>query len=195
MFHLIGVDHRVQECRRNKITADNLTFANCLKEAIRTLRPTLVAEEHSVEALRGAISITCAIACSSGVQHAFCDPPAEWRDKHYRGEELLKTKVRDADSSKALSCYDVKVRAKAIEIAREFRKREEYWLDSIKTKDISTTVFVCGDAHVCSFRGLLLERGISSDVFSREIGVNEEMRKLIADAREYIRDNPDADVS
>ena len=82
MFHLIGVDHRVQECRRNKITADNLKFANRLKEAIRTLRPTLVAEEHSVEALRGAISITFAVACSSGVQHAFCDPLKAWRDKH-----------------------------------------------------------------------------------------------------------------
>jgi len=195
MFHMIGVDHRVQECRRNKITADNLTFANCLKEAIRTLRPTLVAEEHSVEALRGAISIACAIACSSGVQHAFCDPPTEWRNKHYRNEELLKTKVRDAYSSKALSCYDVKVRAKAIEIAREFRKREEYWLDSIRTKDISTTVFVCGDAHVCSFRKLLMERGISCEVHARGIGMDAASETLISDARDYLRDNPDTDVA
>ena len=104
-------------------------------------------------------------------------------------------KVRDADNSKALSCYDIKVRAKAIEIAREFRKREEYWLDSIKAKDISTTVFVCGDAHVCSFRGLLLERGIPSEIFSRGIGMDEEMKKLIVDARGYLWDNPDADVA
>lgn len=194
MFHIIGVEHRVQEFRR-KITDDNLVFANCLEEAIRTVRPTLVAEEHSVEALRGASSIACAVACKFGVEHAFCDPPTKWRDRHYRTTEFLKMKVREADDSKVLSDYDIEVRANAIEIAREFRKREEYWLNSLRTKDVSTTLFVCGDAHICSFRNLLMERGIPSEVCSRGIGMNEKLRKLMADARNYLTDNPDVDVT
>ena len=57
MFHIIGVEHSVQEFRR-KITEDNLAFATCLEQAIKALRPTLVAEEHSIEALRRGYSIT-----------------------------------------------------------------------------------------------------------------------------------------
>ena len=195
MFHIIGVEHSVQEFGK-KITEGNLAFANCLEQAIRALQPTLVAEEHSIEALGRRYSITCAVACKFGVAHAFCDPPEEQRKIiGHRCYEALKEKVKNADSLNVLSPYDIKVRAKAIEIAREFRKREEYWLDSIKTKDISVTVFVCGDAHVCSFRKLLMERGIPSEVHSRGIGMNEALRKLIADAMDYLRDNPNADVA
>jgi hypothetical protein len=156
----------------------------------------LVAEEHSIEALRRGYSITCAIACKFGLEHAFCDPPKEQRKIiGYRCIESLKEKVKNSDSLKVLSPYDIEVRATAIEIAREFRKREEFWLNSIKTKDLSTTLFVCGDAHVCSFRRLLLDRGIPSEIHSRGIGMNEKLRKLIADARDYLRDNPNADVA
>jgi hypothetical protein len=192
---MIGVEHSVQEFRR-KITDGNLAFANCLEQAIRAHRPTLIAEEHSIEALGTRYSITCAVACKFRIEHVFCDPPEEQRRIiGHRCYEALKEKIKNLDIANVLSPHDIKVRAKAIEIAREFRKREEYWLDSIKTKDMSTTVFVCGDAHVCSFRGLLLERGIPSEIYSRGIGMNEEMKKLIADAREYLRDNPDTDVA
>jgi hypothetical protein len=195
MFHIIGVEHSVQVFRR-KITEGNLVLATCLEQAIQALRPTLVAEEHSIEALGKRYSIACAIACKFGLEHAFCDPTTKQREViRYRDIEYLKEKVRNSDSLKVLSDYDVEVRANAIEIAREFRKREEFWLNSIETKDLSTTLFVCGDAHVCSFRGLLSDRGIPSEIHSRGIGMNEKLRKLIADAGDYLRDNPNADVA
>lgn len=195
MFHIIGVEHSVQEFR-TKITEGNLAFATCLERAIRAFRPTLIAEEHSLEALGMRYSITCAIACKFGIEHAFCDPLQERRKIiGYRCVESLKEMVKNSDSLKVLSPYDIEVRATAIEIAREFRKREEFWLNSIKTKNLSTTLFICGDAHVCSFSGLLSDRGIPSEIHSRGIGMNEKLKKLIADARDYLRDNPNADVA
>ena len=194
IFYLIGVEHSVQEFR-TRITAGNLAFATCLEQAIRAFRPTLIAEEHSLEALRERYSIACATACKYDIKHAFCDPNKKQKQVlRYRDIDYLKDKVRESDSLNALSPYEIKVRAHAIQIAREFRKREEFWLDSIKTKDLRTTLFICGDAHVCGFRKLLLDRGIPSEVHSRGIGMNEELRRLMADAREFLRNNPDADV-
>jgi len=195
MFHIIGVEHSVQEFRR-KITEGNLAFATCLEQAIKAFRPTLIAEEHSIEALGMRYSIACAVACKFGVEHAFCDPMTKQKKViGYRDIECLKKKVGKSDSLNVLLPYDIEVRAHAIQIAREFRKREEFWLNSIKTKDLSTTLFICGDAHVCSFRKLLFDRGIPSEEHSRGIGMNEKLRKLIADARDYLRDNPNADVA
>ena len=195
MFHIIGVEHSVQEFRR-KITEGNLAFATCLEQAIKALRPTLIAEEHSIEALGMRYSIACAVACKFGVEHAFCDPTTKQKEVlGYRDIDYLKDKVGKSDSLNVLLPYDIAVRAHAIQIAREFRRREEFWLDSIKTKDISATLFICGDAHVCSFRKLLLDRGIPSEVHSRGIGMDEKLRKLMADARDYLRDNPDADIT
>lgn len=141
-------------------------------------------------------SLTCAIACKYGLEHAFCDPTTKQKEVlGYRDIDCLKDRVKKSDSLNVLLPYDIAVRAHAIQIAREFRKREEFWLDSIKTRDLSTTLFVCGDAHVCSFRKLLLDRGIPSEVHSRGIGMDEKLRRLMADARDYLRDNPDADAT
>jgi hypothetical protein len=195
MVHIIGVEHSVQEFR-TKITEGNLAFATCLEKAIQELRPTLLAEEHSIEALGRRYSIACAIACKYSLEHAFCDPTTKRKEFiGYRDIEYLKEKVRKSDSLKNLSEYDIKVRAHAIQISREYRKREEFWLNSIQTRDLSTTLFVCGDAHVCSFRKLLLNRGIPSEEYSRGIGMNEELRKLITDAKDYLRDNPNVDIT
>jgi hypothetical protein len=193
IFYLIGVEHSVQEFRNGKITEGNLAFANCLEQAISTFRPTFIAEEHSLEALGTAKSIANAIAYKHGLEHAFCDPTTKQKEVlGYRDLECLKEKVRKSDS--LLLPDDIAVRANAIQIAREFRKREEFWLDSIKAKDFSRTLFICGDAHVCGFRKLLLDRGIPSEVHSRGIGMDKKVKKLMADAEEYLRDNPDADV-
>jgi hypothetical protein len=40
-----------------------------------------------------------------------------------------------------------------------------------------------------------MERGISCEVRARGIGMDAESGKLISDARDYLRDNPDTDVA
>jgi hypothetical protein len=194
MFYIIGVNHLVQSLEGGSMpTAENLHYASCLKGAIVTLKPTLIAEEESRETLRERNSIAQALALKFEVEHVLCDPEKAGRQAiGYRCIRELKQRIRQKDRS--ILDHEREVRATAIEIAREFGKREEYWLTLIAGRDLSTTIFVCGDAHVDGFRNRLSERGIPSEVLARGIGMSDEQRKLIAEANLLLKKEPNIDV-
>ena len=53
MFYLIGVAHRVQSKQKEAgLSADQKQFLGCLEEAIKKLKPLLIAEEFSEFALK-----------------------------------------------------------------------------------------------------------------------------------------------
>lgn len=195
MFYIIGVNHLVQSLAAGAApTPGNLQYASCLNEAITKLVPTLIAEEESRETLRGRDSIAEALALRFGVAHSLCDPEsAERQAIGYRDIKELKQRIRK--KCRGIPEDECELRATAIEIGQEFGKREDYWLDSIRGKDISTAIFVCGDAHVDGFRKRLSERGIPSEVLAREIGMTEEQRELIADANLILKKDPSVDVA
>ena len=194
MFHIIGVNHLFQSLKSGETpTPNHLFYTNCLNQAIVRLKPTLVAEEESRETLRGRTSIAEALALNFGVDHVLCDPEkARRKIIGYRGFSELKKRIDKQNRN--ISDRECEVRATAIEMTREFSKREDYWLDAIKEKDLSTTIFVCGDAHIDGFRRRLSDRGIQSEVLTREVGMNDEQRALIAEANLVLKANPDIDV-
>jgi len=90
-------------------------------------------------------------SCANRVDHVLCDPEKRERKAiGYRCFWDLQARIYQED--RGISDQECEVRATAIEIAREFGKREDYWLVSTKGRDLSTTIFVCGDAHVDGFR-------------------------------------------
>jgi hypothetical protein len=193
MFYLIGVNHLVQSLKGGATpTPENLYYASCLAEAIVRLKPTLVAEEESRESLRGRISIAEALALNR-VDHVLCDPEKRERKAiGYRCFWDLQARIYQED--RGISDQECEVRATAIEIAREFGKREDYWLVSTKGRDLSTTIFVCGDAHVDGFRKRLSDRGIPSEVLARGVGMTPEQRELITEANLLLTREPNIDV-
>ena len=195
MFYIIGVNHLVQSLKGGaKPTPENLSYASCLDEAIVRLKPTLVAEEESRETLRGRSSIAEGLALKFHVEHVLCDPEkAERYAIGYRCFTELKTRIYQEDQG--ILDHECEVRATAIEIAREFGKREDYWLKSISGSDLSRTIFVCGDAHVDGFCKRLSGRGIHSEVLARGIGMTNEQCELIAEANLLLKAEPGIDVA
>jgi|HubBroStandDraft_5_1064220.scaffolds.fasta_scaffold184391_1 hypothetical protein len=195
MFHLIGVNHKVSYLESGLTpTTEQVLFANCLKNAIATLKPTLIAEEQNQEWLKGKSSITVALALASNVRVLLCDPgKCERRTMGYRASYDLQSSLRKAFPR--LSASEIEIRAEAIEVAREYGKREEYWLNAISGEDVTTTIFICGDAHIDGFRNRLLDRGIPSEVIARELGMTDEQRKTFAKVKCILSRNPSIDLA
>jgi hypothetical protein len=76
MLHIIGLDHRVQvRSPGADLNKGQQLFAQCLRATIQKVRPVLIAEEHSEEALKDPppprVSIAKEIA--GDIEHRFCD--------------------------------------------------------------------------------------------------------------------------
>jgi hypothetical protein len=194
MFYIIGVNHLVQSLAGGTTpTPENLHYASFLNNAILRLKPTLIAEEESRETLKGRNSIAEALALRFGTAHALCDPETESRRAiGYRGIRELKQRIRK--KHRGILESECELRATAVEIGQEFSKREDYWISSIRGTNISTTIFICGDAHVDGFRRRLSERGIPSEVLARGLGMTDEQRKLIVEANLILKQDPNIDV-
>ena len=196
MFHIIGVDHACQSVNAKtlNISSRKREFAQFLKDAIRRISPTLVAEEHHGDWLGSGVSIAQALALEARVEHLFCDPgKAERALIGYRNLCFLTQRLRVYLPN--LSDRELVVRATAIEMAREFPKREEFWLKSLRCHDSSRTIFVCGDAHVDGFTKRLADDGYSTQILIRGMGMGEYDRKLIAEAQLLLSAEPLVDIS
>lgn len=182
MFYIIGVAHRVQ-CRQ-KDTADSgdqTKFRECLVETIDRVKPVIVAEEYSQYALRQLGSDNGAeyeavaknVAESLRVAHRFCDPEPEVREKmgYLEGTEIARQIFMH--DTKNLSNDEINDLAFAIEVARFWPLREDFWLSQLEDVKNQDLVFVCGEAHIDSFMELLSGSRIDSSVVARGIGVTK----------------------
>jgi hypothetical protein len=198
MFHIAGVDHGLQSLdprllQRNVTPRAQLEFAGWLDDKIARLNPTLLAEEQHIDWLGSRVSIPQTLASKAQIDHVFCDPGRKERQKlQYRDLEFLKQRLQMCLPD--LSNRDLEVRATAIEIAREFPKREEFWLASLQSHDVSRAVFVCGDAHVEGFRQRLANCGWQSEVLVRGFGMKEYDRQLLSEAQLLLSTEPLLDV-
>ena len=195
MFYIIGVNHRFQSLKAGETpTPEHLFYQNTLSDVIVTRKPTLVAEEESRETLRGRTSIAEGLANKLQVEHVLCDPNKTQRQSiGYRCLVDLQTKIYQENQD--ISDHDCEVRATAIETAREFGKREDYWLKSIEGRNLSKVIFVCGAAHIDGLRKRLSERGVQSEVIVRAIGITREQQELIAEAELLLKEDPNIDVA
>lgn len=192
MVHLIGLNHDAQALATGgEMTRDQHVFAECLRETVEKVRPALIAEEDSEEALciRGRASIAKEIAVELGIEHRFCDPsPAQRQAMGYRDGQALELDL--FFNSDGLSSHEIGVRARAIEIACSFPIRERFWLEKLGDDRHETVVFVCGDLHVDSFGALLAGEGVPWQEVRRGIGRKAE-DALYDVARRYLEIHPE----
>lgn len=200
MFHIAGVDHHLQSLdpqllRQNRTPPAQLSFAGWLDETINRLNPTLLAEEQHIDWLGSRVSIPQVLAWNRvpRVPHEFCDAGKEERKNlRYRNFDLLKQRLQICRPD--LSNRNVEVRATAIEMAREFPKREEFWLASMQSHDVSRTIFICGEAHVEGFTQMLANRGWKSEILVRGLGMKQYDHQLLSEARLLLSYEPLLDV-
>ncbi len=106
--------------------------------------------------------------------------------KHEIWEELFKS-----SESWELSNEEMDAKAGAIEMAQYFPIRERFWLEQLANRLDSEVVFVCGDAHIDGFVRLLNARKIPSRIVDRAIGVNDEDKYTVENARKYLDKHPE----
>ncbi len=108
-------------------------FTTYIREQVTSLQITTIAEEYSEEALRGEESTARQLAKQLNIEHRFCDPNTEERNK-------LKI-----DSNP---------------------KREQVWLERIQDLNNSKILFICGSLHLNTFKNLLENSNIKTDILS-----------------------------
>jgi hypothetical protein len=65
----------------------------------------------------------------------------------------------------------------ALEIAKDFPLRENYWLRALRDFRQEDVIFICGDNHVETFGEHLTEAKIPFKVVKRRIGTTLELRE------------------
>jgi len=199
MFYLVGVDHTVQAKPKGvELTEEQHRFRLCLIEAIKTSEPVLVAEEYSQHAIAMRTkdtgleheSVTEPIARALGVEHRFCDPARAIREQmgYMESAEI----VLELDWG-TLSQQEINDKALAIEIAKFWPMREEFWLDQIGAQSIHNVIFVLGNGHIDTFQASLKKNKIDSTVFAADIGVrqNDDGLQRLQRAKEYLHQHPE----
>jgi hypothetical protein len=197
MLHIIGLHHRAQAQRPgNQLTGPQQAFADSLRRTIEQVRSSFIAEEDSAEALceRYQVSIAKEIAHEQGIEHRFCDPTREQRKAIgcVDGQTLEREMLMHDDSN--LSNEETRIKARAIETARNSPIRERFWLERLDGCRDHDAVFICGDGHIDSFGRLLKSNGVPCVVVERGIGLNEEDEKMgwfDAEVQKYLNGHPE----
>ena len=199
MLSLIGVDHRVQaKPKGSELSEEQRRFSHCLTTAIKGIKPVLVAEEYSEEALRMCAkrtgieheSVTRLLSQSLEVEHRFCDPEADARREM---EYVEGWQIAIGLDPTGLSNQELNDKGLALEIAEQWPKRERFWLDRIGLQEKENVVFVVGQGHIDTFRNLLGENGIESEVLALGIGVRPEDddEERLRRAKAYLEAHPE----
>jgi hypothetical protein len=140
MIYLIGVEHGAQSKTQGATeSAQQAEFRTCLEQAIKTYKPTLVAEEFNHDAMKTASIVrqapqeafTKQIAGEEGIAHMFCEPDLYTKlDFGYQGTsgwlhhiDGLWEEIPEPSRS---------LLAGALEIGKDFPPREEFRLDQMK---------------------------------------------------------------
>lgn len=192
MLHLLGVSHSVQTRKKDEGTEAQKAFFRILNQIIRDVHPAFIAEEQSEENLvrKGKISIPKEVSDSEGIEFRFCDPNSEQRRSigYLGGDELLLCKSL---LGRNLPFKECSVKARAIEMAQYFPKREQFWFRGLAGCREQDAVFVCGDAHIDSFTRLLKSEHVPHRVVERGIGMTEDDRAIDREIVQYLEDHPE----
>ena len=175
-----------------ELTRDQKRLSDRLSQLVDEVGANIIAEEQSVEGLGKNLSLPQQIAQKKNTDHRFCDPDSKERAKMgYRDRHAIGEKLFWGDDGWNLSSDEIDAKAGAIEIARYFPLRERFWLEKLADRANSEVIFVCGDAHVEGFVGLLKAKGIACRVCARGIGLNDEDRHVFGSALKYLEQHPE----
>jgi hypothetical protein len=196
VFYIVGVAHRVQ-CKREgtEESSEQEEFRTVLASFIEKNRPVLVAEELSKESLEDASegqnakynSVAEMVAKSLNIEHRFCDPDSDAREKMgYKNGRQLAQEIATSEG-KDPSDQEIKVQGYAIEVAKHWPCREQFWLGRLSNVRDNDVIFICGEFHIESFRELLERNEVYSIVAARHIGVSQEDDEFWNQVTAYLR--------
>jgi hypothetical protein len=174
MVYLIGVNNHIVQytsdsvdmlyghtfCRR---LAEE--FAQYLKEQAKKLKITLIAEEANEEGLCKYKAKTCAgrdVSKELGIKHRFCDPnSSERKDIGIPSEYEIREQL---GLGHEITLSPDKANRLTEEEKKFWPRREQFWFDKIRDKTDEPIIFICGSAHLESFKLLLTNKGCKAKI-------------------------------
>lgn len=199
MFYIVGVAHPAQSRQKGvPLSSAQRQFRDCISEAIARVKPALIAEELSQCALdklskkHGGQEESIAKGVRGpDLEHRFCDPGDGERARigYVECSDLMRQ--FDMNSEERLSDVEVSDRAFAVEVAKYWPLREQYWLDQLSDVLDKDVIFVCGDSHVESFTALLVERSIDFSVVARRVGATRSDDDWWNRVKSYLASHPE----
>jgi hypothetical protein len=190
MFYLFGVDHEDAQTYLGVKQSGNIRLENALIEQFGLSTPLVVAEEMNRKMLNGRNSIAEEFAQTQALKHEFCEPCKEWRLAN--GCFDVDTLQRELGSSnESYIRNNLRLAAEAVNVAINYPKREQFWLDRLKPFHQSEVFFIFGYDHIESFRKLLTHNYISHSLVARDIGVTAGTKTYRLQVRNYLEDHPD----
>jgi len=90
-----------------------------------------------------------------------------------------------------LSDSEARVKAYAMERARYFPVREEFWLDLLNGDLDREVIFVCGHGHIDSFTRLLGDKHKPHKVTQGDVALPPNDRQHVVDTARYLSDHPE----
>ena len=159
---LVGTSHLIQCESAARESAGAETFVDYLAGLVKSFNASSLAEEMSDEGLaeRG-ISETVAgnLARQLGIPYDLSDPDTQTR-------EALGIFQRNDIEAAGFLANRTRAQIEA-EVARTYQIRERFWAQRLQALNAFPLVFVCGAAHVDSFRDVLTSLGFEVRIASR----------------------------
>lgn len=127
-------------------------FERYLRDLVNHFCPAAICEEYSETSVAttpgGAVSIAWMVAQHHGLEHVFCDPDRDERNKLYEDNET----TEEADE------------------ANGFPLREGVWLARAKhLLSAKRVLFLCGANHVPTFKARLEGEGFAVNVYCADL--------------------------
>jgi hypothetical protein len=159
-IQIVGTNHEHQYLRLGK---DYSSFESYLKNLLRKNNFDLAAEEMNEEAIaseKAFGSVVKNVAIDEKVEHLFCDPESEERDR--LGIRSEKDIIRELSGGSVLRPEHEESFQEQIE--KSWAIRERVWLDRLLKTGKSSILFVCGTKHQSRFKKLLEENQVDCSV-------------------------------
>jgi len=164
MIFLVGTHHERQHNGLGSLTNNaNKDFIEYIKKVAIQKQIDLIAEEFSEEALKkskASESTLKIIAENLGINHLFCDPNEQERQKlGIPASTDLRQRLK---LLKPLTIADIRANERKLEEERKKYHgiREKFWLKKIIGSSATNIIFVCGIDHLPSFENLLNQNSI-----------------------------------
>jgi predicted XRE-type DNA-binding protein len=150
---IVGTSHTIQ--------TTELKLKVFLEELCRKFSVRAVAEEMFEEALAEkdcAESIPMQVADALQIEHKFCDPNMSKRTELGIFQEN-QIRVQNWISNSQLSESEI---AELVIVSHG--KREQYWLEQLRSLNVWPVLFICGSNHVTSFHKLIEQQGFVAHI-------------------------------
>lgn len=158
LTYVLGTSHALQGAQKRTANIDDLTYAVVIKKLILEYSVDFIFEEASEQGPTTAEGL----ARAHQIEYLDMDPNEDHREQH----GLPMYTARNFEICQASEPYAPRPEDLVEEYVASQLKREEFWIDQIKSRTFNGALVICGYLHTFSVASGLVAAGFSPMVLS-----------------------------